>query len=129
PVHPLTRRCRRSPSCDGPWPSGPFIRTEPMPELITGFSYVDKTNGMIKFCDTYMFPARLIESHVQVHHLRCAGGWAEPEAARSSGPDRYILAVRGLMRVEHGGGVLDVRAGEGMIVRADERVRCSTPGP
>jgi hypothetical protein len=100
-----------------------------MPELISGPSYVDKTNGRPKFCDTYMFPVRPRESHVQVHHLRCAGGWAEPDEAPASGLDKYILVVRGLLRVEHGGGVLDVRAGEGIAIRAGERVRSSTPEP
>jgi hypothetical protein len=100
-----------------------------MPELISGLSYVDKTNGRPKFCDTYMFPVRPRESHVQVHHLRCAGGWAESDLTPASGLDKYILVVRGLLRVEHGRGVLDVRAGEGVIIRAGERVRSSAPEP
>ena len=100
-----------------------------MPELISGPSYVDKTNGRPKFCDTYMFPVRPRESHVQVHHLRCADGWAEPNETPASGLGKYILVVRGLLRVEHGGGVLDVQAGEGIVIRADERVRSSTPEP
>jgi mannose-6-phosphate isomerase-like protein (cupin superfamily) len=100
-----------------------------MPELISGPSYVDKTGGRPKFCDTYMFPVRPKESHVQVLHMRSAAGWAESEEAPASGLDKYILVLRGLLRVEHDGGVLDVRAGEGVVIRAGERVRSSTPGP
>jgi hypothetical protein len=69
------------------------------------------------------------QSHLQVLRLRCAGGWAEPEETPASGHDEYILVLRGLLRVDHGGGVLDVRAGEGVLVRAGEQVRSSTPEP
>ena len=100
-----------------------------MPELISGPSYVDKTGNRPKSCDTYMFPVRPKESHVQVLHLRCAGGWADPEEPPASGIDKYILVLRGLLRVEHGGGVLEVRAGEGVIIRAGEWVRFGTPEP
>jgi mannose-6-phosphate isomerase-like protein (cupin superfamily) len=100
-----------------------------MPELISGLSYVDKTGGRPKFCDTYLFPVRPMKAHVQVHYLRCAGGWAEPEEAPTAGLDKYLLVVRGLLRVEHGGGVLDVRAGEGVVIRAGEPVRSGTPEP
>jgi hypothetical protein len=100
-----------------------------MPELISGLSYVDKTNGRPKFCGTYMFPVRPRESHVPVHHLRCAGGWAEPDETPASGLDKYILVVRGVLRIQDGDGVLDVPAGEGVIIRAGERVRSSTPEP
>jgi ethanolamine utilization protein EutQ len=98
-----------------------------MPELISGPSYVDKAGGMPKFCDTYMFPVRPKESHVQVHHMRCAAGWAEPEEPTASGIDKYILVLRGLLAIEHDGGVQDVRAGEAVVIRAGERVRSSTP--
>jgi mannose-6-phosphate isomerase-like protein (cupin superfamily) len=100
-----------------------------MPELITGPSWVDKTGGRPEFCDTYMFPVRPRESHVQILRLRCAGGWAEPEETPASGHDEYLLVLRGLLRVEHGGGVLDVRAGEAVLIRAGERVQSSTPEP
>jgi mannose-6-phosphate isomerase-like protein (cupin superfamily) len=100
-----------------------------MPELISGPSYIDKTGGRPKFCDTYMFPVRPKESHVQVLRMRCAAGWAESEEPPASGLDKYILVLRGLLLVEHDGGELDVRAGEGVVIRAGERVRSSTPGP
>jgi hypothetical protein len=76
-----------------------------------------------------LFPVRPRESHVQILRLRCAGSWAEPEETPASGHDEYILVLRGLLRVDHEGGVLDVRAGEGIIIRAGERVQSSTPEP
>jgi hypothetical protein len=110
-------------------PSEPSVRTDLMPELISGPSLVEKTDNGPIFYDTYGFPVRPGESHVQVQRLRCGGGWAEPEDTPASGHDEYILVLRGLLRVEHGAGVLDVRAGEGIIIRAGEQVRSSTPEP
>ncbi len=110
-------------------PRSPQRGSDPMLELISGPSYVDKTGGRPKFCDTYMFPVRPKESHVQVLHMRCAAGWADPEETSASGIDKYILVLRGLLRVGYGGGVLDVRPGEGVVIRAGEWVRCSTPLP
>jgi mannose-6-phosphate isomerase-like protein (cupin superfamily) len=100
-----------------------------MPELISGPSYVDKTGGRPKFCDTFMFPVRPKESHVQVHHMRCAAGWTEPEEPTASGTDKYIVVLRGLLQVEHDGGMLEVRSGEGVVIRARERGRWGTPEP
>jgi len=100
-----------------------------MPELIRGPSYIDKTGGRPRFCDTYMFPARQGRSRVQIQHVGWAGGWAESEETPASGLDKYILVLRGLLRVEHGDGVLDVRAGEGVVIRAGERVRFRIPEP
>ena len=37
--------------------------------------------------------------------------------------------LKGMLRVEHDGGVIDVRAGEFVSVAAGERVRYSTPEP
>ena len=37
--------------------------------------------------------------------------------------------LRGSLRVEHEGGVIDVNAGQAIITHPDEWVRYSTPGP
>ncbi len=37
------------------------------------------------------------------------------------------LVLRGCVRVEHDGGVIDVRAGQAVVTRAGERVRYTTP--
>ena len=41
--------------------------------------YVDKTAVRPRVCDTYMFPVRPGNAHLQVLHMRCAAGWAESE--------------------------------------------------
>jgi ethanolamine utilization protein EutQ (cupin superfamily) len=38
------------------------------------------------------------------------------------------VVLRGRLRVEHDGGVVDVHAGEAIVTHGGERVRYSTPG-
>ena len=57
--------------------------------------------------------------------MRSPAGWVEP--SQTPAFDEYTLVLRGSLRVEHDGGVLDVRAGEAVIVSAGERVRYSSP--
>jgi mannose-6-phosphate isomerase-like protein (cupin superfamily) len=56
-----------------------------------------------------------------------------PEGWRESGqrPDfeEVTVVLRGLVRVEHEGGVLDVRAGQAVVARPGECIRYSTPEP
>jgi mannose-6-phosphate isomerase-like protein (cupin superfamily) len=56
--------------------------------------------------------------------MSAPGGWEEP--AQTPDFDEVTLVLRGTVRVEHDGGVLDVRAGEAVLSRAGERVRYST---
>jgi mannose-6-phosphate isomerase-like protein (cupin superfamily) len=53
------------------------------------------------------------------------GGWDEP--AQTPDFAEITVVLRGVVRVEHDGGVLEVAAGQAVITRAGERVRYSTP--
>jgi ethanolamine utilization protein EutQ (cupin superfamily) len=71
----------------------------------------------------------LVNSHtdgVSIARMVSPPGWAEP--AQTPAFDEYTIVLRGLVRVEHDGGVVDVRAGEAIVTRRGERVRYSTPG-
>ena len=52
-------------------------------------------------------------------------GWQEP----GQRPDfeEITVVLRGMLRVEHEGGALDVRAGQAVITHRGEWVRYSTP--
>jgi ethanolamine utilization protein EutQ (cupin superfamily) len=52
-------------------------------------------------------------------------GWEEP--GQTPEFDEYTLVLRGLLRVSHRDGVLDVRAGEAVLTRRGEWIRYSTP--
>jgi len=63
---------------------------------------------------------------VSIARMVSPPGWEEP--AQTPAFDEYTLVLSGLLRVEHDGGVVDVRAGEAVVTHGGERVRYSTPG-
>jgi hypothetical protein len=106
----------------------PDRENDPMPELIAGHTYVVKADGMPRFCSDYFVPHRPGDSRVQLSHVRCVRGWEDEEEDPPSALDRFVLVLRGLLRVEHEGDVLEARAGEGILIRAGERARTSVTG-
>src|SRR5262249_34722750 len=66
------------------------------------------------------------EGGVSIAHMRSPAGWAEP--GQTPDFDEYTVVLKGTLRVEHRGGVLDVRAGQAVLVRRGEWVRYGTPG-
>jgi mannose-6-phosphate isomerase-like protein (cupin superfamily) len=66
------------------------------------------------------------EERLSVAHMRSPGGWVEPGQRPEF--DEYTVVLRGSLRVEFEGGALDVAAGQGVLTKAGEWVRYSTPG-
>ena len=64
-------------------------------------------------------------SAVSIAHMRSPGGWEEPGQAPEF--DEYTVVLKGMLRVRHKGGVLDVRAGQAVITHRGEWVQYSTP--
>ena len=62
---------------------------------------------------------------VSIARMVSPSGWEEP--AQTPAFDEYTVVLRGLLRVEHDDGIIDVRAGEAIVTQAGERVRYSTP--
>jgi mannose-6-phosphate isomerase-like protein (cupin superfamily) len=94
-------------------------------ELIEAPARIPVPGG--KVIDEYVGRARTGENAVSVAHMRAPGGWTEP--AQTPDFDEFTLVLRGCVRVEHPGGVLDVRAGQAVVTRAGETVRYTTPEP
>lgn len=78
-----------------------------------------------KLIDEYVGRVNSGTDAISIAHMRAPGGWVEP--AQTPAFDEYTLVLRGMVRVEHAGGTLDVRAGEAVLTRAGERVRYATP--
>lgn len=55
------------------------------------------------------------------------GGWQEPGQRPEF--EEITVVLRGQLRVKHEGGVLEVRAGQGVTTAAGEWVRYNTPEP
>lgn len=78
-----------------------------------------------KLIDEYAGRASTGTSQVSVAHMRSPGGWQEP----GQRPEfrEITVVLRGLLRVEHEGGVLEVRAGQGVVCEPGEWVRYGSP--
>ena len=52
-------------------------------------------------------------------------GWEEP--GQTPAFDEYTVVLKGMLRVTHRGGIVDVKAGQAVISHAGEWVQYSTP--
>ncbi len=75
------------------------------------------------------FAGRVNSGHGQVSVARMTSpsGWEEPGQRPEF--EEITVVLRGLVRVEHEGGVLDVHAGQAVVTAPCEWIRYSTPGP
>ncbi len=64
---------------------------------------------------------------VSIAKMKSPGGWVEP--GQTPEFDEYTLVLKGLLRVESHGSVLDVTAGQAVVVSRGEWVRYSSPTP
>ena len=75
------------------------------------------------------FAGRVNSGHtgVSVARMTSPSGWQEP----GQRPDfeEITIVLRGLLRVEHEGGTLEVAAGQAVVAAPGEWVRYSTPLP
>ena len=75
------------------------------------------------------FIGRVNSGHDQLSIARMVSpsGWSEP--GQQPEFDEISVVLAGMLRVEHDGGTLDVRAGQAVVAAAGEWVRYSTPLP
>ncbi len=95
-----------------------------MPQLIDAPTSIPVPGG--KQIDEYVGRANTGTEALSVAHMTAPGGWEEP--AQTPEFDEITLVLRGVIRVEHAGGQLDVGAGQAVITKAGETVRYTTPG-
>jgi len=94
-----------------------------VPQLVPAPTRIPVPGG--KTIDEYVGHVTTGDPEVSVAHMVAPGGWDEP--AQRPDFDEITVVLRGTVRVEHDGGVLEVVAGQAVITRAGERVRYSTP--
>jgi ethanolamine utilization protein EutQ len=62
---------------------------------------------------------------LSVAHMNSPAGWVEP--GQTPQFDEYTIVLKGMLRVTHKGGSIDVNAGQAVISHAGEWVQYSTP--
>ena len=75
------------------------------------------------------FAGRVNSGHagVSVARMVSPSGWQEPGQRPEF--EEITVVLRGLLRVEHENGAIDVRAGQAIVTSPGEWVRYSTPEP
>jgi len=98
-----------------------------MPRLIAAPAVVAAAGTKPKRIEE--FAGRVNSGHAQVSVARMTSpaGWQEPGQRPEF--EEITVVLRGMLRVEHEGGTLEVQAGQAIVTSPGEWVRYSTPGP
>ena len=96
-----------------------------MPHLIEAPSVIEAAGNKPKRIEEYAGRVNSGHTDVSVAKMTSPEGWEEP----GQRPDfeEVTVVLNGLLRVEHEGGTLDVRAGQAVVTKPGEWVRYSTP--
>ena len=98
-----------------------------MPRLIAQPTVVAAAGNKPKRIEEYAGNVNSGHSAVSVARMVSPGGWVEPGQRPEF--EEITVVLRGMVRVEHDAGVLDVRAGQAVVTTPGEWVRYSTPDP
>jgi ethanolamine utilization protein EutQ (cupin superfamily) len=96
-----------------------------VPTLIDRPARIEAAGNKPKLIDEFIGRVNSGTAAASVAHMRSPGGWQEP--GQTPEFDEFTIVLRGMLRVEHSGGALDVRAGQAVIAHKGEWVSYSTP--
>ena len=96
-----------------------------MPKLIPAPTVIQAAGNKPKRIEEFAGRVNSGHSAVSVARMTSPEGWIEPGQRPEF--EEITVVLRGLVRVEHHGGVLDVRAGQAVVTAPGEWVRYSTP--
>lgn len=96
-----------------------------MPTLIESPTRIEAAGTKPKLIDEHVGRVNNGEERLSIAHMRSPGGWEEPGQRPEF--DEYTVVLKGLLRVEHEGGVIEVAAGQAVLTKAGEWVRYATP--
>jgi quercetin dioxygenase-like cupin family protein len=96
-----------------------------MPRLIEAPTIVQAAGTPPKRIEEYAGRANSGHASVSVARMVSPAGWREPGQRPSF--EEITVVLQGMLRVEHEGGTIDVRAGQAVATAPGEWVRYSTP--
>jgi mannose-6-phosphate isomerase-like protein (cupin superfamily) len=96
-----------------------------MPTLIPQPTRVPSAGNQPKLIDEYIGRVNSQTSAASIAHMRSPAGWLEP--GQTPAFDEFTIVLKGMLRVEHKNGSIDVAAGQAIIAHAGEWIRYSTP--
>ena len=96
-----------------------------MPTLISQPTRITAAGNKPKLIDEYIGRVNSRTGDVSVAHMRSPQGWQEP--GQTPEFDEFTVVLKGILRLEHKDGTMDVSAGQAVIAHRGEWVRYSTP--
>jgi quercetin dioxygenase-like cupin family protein len=96
-----------------------------MPTLIEKPSVIAAAGTKPKVIEEYVGRVNTREDRLSIARMTSPPGWVEP--GQRPAFDELTLVLAGALRIEHEGGVLEVRAGQAVHTRPGEWIRYSTP--
>jgi len=96
-----------------------------MPRLLSQPTRITAAGNKPKVIDEYVGRVNSQTAALSIAHMRSPGGWIEP--AQRPEFQECTVVLKGMLRVEHDGGAIDVHAGQAVIAEPGERVRYSSP--
>jgi mannose-6-phosphate isomerase-like protein (cupin superfamily) len=97
------------------------------PTLISQPSVVEAAGNKPKIIREFVGRVNSATSTLSIAQMHSPSGWLEP--GQTPEFDEYTLVLRGMLRVTHRGGSLDVHPGQTLLAHAGEWVQYSTPEP
>ncbi len=96
-----------------------------MPTLIPQATRIEAVGSKPKLIDEYVGRVNSKSTALSVAHMRSPEGWSEP--GQTPEFDEYTIVLKGVLRVTHKNGQMEVRAGQAVIAHRGEWVQYSTP--
>lgn len=96
-----------------------------MPTFIAQPTRIRAAGTKPKLIDEYIGRVNSQTSATSVAHMRSPEGWEEP--GQTPEFEEFTIVLKGMVRVHHKGGTLDVRAGQAVVAHPGEWVKYSTP--
>ena len=96
-----------------------------MPTLVRQPTIIQAAGNKPKRIEEFAGRVNSGHQHVSIARMTSPEGWEEPGQRPEF--EEITLVLAGMVRVEHEGGVLDVKAGQAVVAKPGEWVRYSSP--
>ncbi|MGD0513010.1 MAG: cupin [Terriglobales bacterium] len=96
-----------------------------MPTFVAQPTRISAAGIKPKLIDEYIGRINTETGGVSVAHMRSPEGWEEP--GQTPEFDEFTLVLKGMVRVRHKDGHIDVAAGQAVITHGGEWIQYSTP--
>jgi mannose-6-phosphate isomerase-like protein (cupin superfamily) len=93
---------------------------------ISGPTVIPAAGNMPKIIEEYVGHVNTGTTEVSIARMMSPAGWLEP--GQTPEFDEYTVVLKGVLHIETREATMDIRAGEGVLIKAGEWVRYGSPG-